>query len=643
MKITSPFEAVRVSVPLALRAPHSPSLITASVLLALAASAQAQTKTGDPQLQDYVVTATRSLEPLSDLVSDMSIIDRDTISNSGATGLAELLAQVPGIEMTRTGGLGSAATVYLRGAETRFTAVFIDGVRIDSQGTGGADWEQIPLGLIDHIEILRGPAAAIYGSDAVAGVVQIFTKRGEGPFQPWVNVGVGSYRGLHADAGFSGSQNGFDYALGVQHEQSKSFPALTQPGLDASKFGYINNSTTARLGYQFTPDQRLEATLLASDQTKGYVNTYDGPNYDQIGYAQTQELLNVFGLNWYARWNANYSTQLSYSDSLDHNASGPVTLAPPNDQFVADTHERNFLFLNDWKQGMHHFTLALERREDSLLNNDFFGDPVLNMSRFQNGIALGYELHWQQHTLQLNARHDDYSAFGGHNTGSLAYGYAITPSWRFTASTGVAYRAPTLFQQFSSYGTPNLKPETSHNLELGLKYAQGSSRFSVVAYDNRVTNLIQFSPDYSCVTNCYLNLGNARMPGVTFSGERQVGSVKLHGSLDLQNPVEVDTNTQLPRRARQHGVLGAETRLSAWALGLDAQFSGARPDVYPVSTMLAGYTLWNAHATTALSPQWQLLLRLDNLTNKNYQLIESYATAGRTVYVGLKWTPQNPR
>ena len=89
-------------------------------------------------------------------------------------------------------------------------------------------------------------------------------------------------------------------------------------------------------------------------------------------------------------------------------------------------------------------------------------------------------------------------------------------------------------------------------------------------------------------------------------------------------------------------MLGAETRVSAWALGLDAQFSGARPDVYPVSTMLAGYTLWNAHATTALSPQWQLLLRLDNLTNKNYQLVESYATAGRTVYVGLKWTPQNP-
>ena len=125
-----------------------------------------------PSLQETVVTATRTEQPLADLVADVSIVDRETIESSGATGLADVLARLPGIEISRNGGLGNASSVFLRGAESRFTAVYIDGVRIDSQSTGGAQWEQIPLSQIDRIEVLRGPAAAVYGSDAIGGVIQ---------------------------------------------------------------------------------------------------------------------------------------------------------------------------------------------------------------------------------------------------------------------------------------------------------------------------------------------------------------------------------------------------------------------------------------------------------------------------------------
>ena len=154
-----------------------------------------------PSLQDTVVTATRTEQPLADLVADVSIVDRETIESSGATGLADVLARLPGIEMGRSGGPGGNTSVFVRGAESRFAAVYVDGVRVDSQaGSGGTTWEAIPLAQIERIEVLRGPAAAVYGSDAVAGVIQIFTKKGEAGVAPYVGGGAGTHGTYRTEA-----------------------------------------------------------------------------------------------------------------------------------------------------------------------------------------------------------------------------------------------------------------------------------------------------------------------------------------------------------------------------------------------------------------------------------------------------------
>ncbi len=131
-----------------------------------------------------VVSATRSAQLIGDVVADVTLIDRETIERAGPVGLADILARVPGVQITRNGGMGANTSVFVRGGESRHTPVFIDGVRVESQATaGGASWSNIPIALIDRIEVLRGPSSAVYGSDAVAGVIQIFTKRGEGPFR----------------------------------------------------------------------------------------------------------------------------------------------------------------------------------------------------------------------------------------------------------------------------------------------------------------------------------------------------------------------------------------------------------------------------------------------------------------------------
>ena len=163
-----------------------------------------------------VVTANRVAQPLTDVLADVTLIDEQQIQRSGAVNVADLLARQPGLELSRNGGPGTASSLFIRGADTRFTAVYIDGVRVDSQSTGGAPWEAIALGQVERIEIVRGPAAAVYGSDAVAGVVQIFTKKGEGGFSPYVGVGAGNRRTGKVEAGFSGKTGAVDYSLGIE-------------------------------------------------------------------------------------------------------------------------------------------------------------------------------------------------------------------------------------------------------------------------------------------------------------------------------------------------------------------------------------------------------------------------------------------
>ena len=409
-----------------------------------------------PALSETVVTATRTAQPLSDLVADVSIVDRDSIERSGATGLGDLLARLPGVEMSRNGGPGTTTSLFLRGAESRFTAVYIDGVRMDSQSTGGAAWESIPLGLIDRIEVLRGPAGAVYGSDALGGVIQIFTKRGEKGFAPFVSVGVGNRGTTKLEAGVSGASGTVDYALGLLRDESDGFNARPIAGQNPDKDGYRNTAGNARVGVQLNSVHRLEGTLMVGDTNSGYDS---GLGKDD----RALRTMHALGLHWQAQWSSAYKTKFSVTDSRDEYETKPSV-------YLSDTRLRGYLFQNEWRHGAHQLTAALERREDHLENN-----PI-DRDRSQNGVALGYGYNAGGHTVQVNVRHDEDSEFGGKGTGSVAYGYAITPQWRATASVGTAFRAPTLYQRFSQYGVASLSPETARNAELGFALCPGQQQ-----------------------------------------------------------------------------------------------------------------------------------------------------------------------
>lgn len=587
------------------------------------------------------MTAIRTAQPLTDLVADVSIVDRAMIERSGATGVADVLARLPGVEITRNGGVGGTTSVYLRGGNTQHTAVYLDGVRLDAQsGSGGVAWESIPLAQIDRIEVLRGPAAAVYGSDAVNGVIQLFTRRGEGQAAPFVGVGVGSHGLRKAEAGVSGAvgaDSAFDYSLGVARETSNGFdsqPLRLRKSTDGvrnpDQDGYSSASANVRLGLQMNRSHRLDATLLASDVE----SQYDAFSYKPASPVddRSKHKLRSAGLNWNAQWTEAYSTRLSATRARSRYETKPSV-------YLTTTDLRGYLLQNELRVGPHLATLTLERREDALENTSVGA----NRTRTQNALALGYGFTQGRHAVQLNVRHDDDSGFGGKATGSAAYGFSITPKLRMTASAGTAFRAPTLYQRFSDYGVSSLQPETSQNLEAGVRYTDGARSLGLVAYRNKVSNLITFvNGAGACASTygCYESVARAKYEGITLSGNTLLGVVNLRASVDFQRPTDLDTGKQLPRRARRYATLGADTQVAGWSLGAEVQASGKRFDTAANTTELGGYTLLNLSASTHIARDLTLLVRVDNLANKDYQTARTYATDGRTFYLRLKWAPQ---
>lgn len=589
------------------------------------AVAPAHSATADPY--KVVITARRSPQMLSSVLADTTVVDHEQIQRSGATSIGDLLQRQRGIEMSRNGGPGTPTNLFIRGADSRFTAVYIDGVRVDAQATGGAPWEAMALAQVDHIEIVRGPAAAIYGSDAVAGVVQIFTRRGKGPAQPYANVSIGTRHGWQAQTGVSGGDDTVDYALGVSREGSHGFDAMPD-GINPDRDGWRQTTANARLGWQLNAAHRLELTgthTRIDAQYDGFV-----PGVDDLSSNQ----LNTLGLDWTAQWNTQYSTRLSINQS-EHR----LEMQPEVNAYFSNTRLRNLLWHNQWQQGQHVLSADLERRDDHLDTGPYAG---FARSRHQNALALGYGYEGDRHSLQANLRRDQDSEFGGQTSGSLAWGYALTPALRVSAAAGTAFRVPTLYHRFSEYGSATLQPEKSRNVEIGLRWQQGDSELGVTAWRNHIRNLIDFGPSGPCpgLFGCYANAGKAHLRGLTFNGARQVGPLHLSGSLDWQQPTHGDSGKQLARRAQRQLKLNADTQWAGWTLGAQWQLASHRWDDPGNTQRLAGYGLLNLYASTRLARDWSLLLRLDNATDRRYQLASGYAAPPLRAFAQLRWTPR---
>lgn len=588
-------------------------------------------------MDEVVVSATRTEQRLSDVLADVTVVDSEAIARSGALAIEDILAKVPGIQITRTGGIGSEVNLFLRGAHKQHTAVYVDGIRLDAQnGSGGAPWETLPVDAIERIEVLRGAAGAVYGSDAMAGVVQIFTKRGEDGFSPSVSIGAGTYGTRKATASLSGAQGAWDYALGMTYAESAGFDSKTGgTKRNWDNDGYLRKAANARMGLKLNANHRVDVTALTTDSNAGYDSR-------EVGDDRSIRNTDAYGLNWEGRWASNFSTRVSVSESRHHYETRTAS------RYMTETVLRNYLLQNEWQSSWGIWTATLERREDKLENSDFGADK--ERERNQNALALAFGQRWGTHAIQLGLRHDKDSDFGSKNTYSAAYGWQFLPSWRATASVGTGFRVPTLYQRFSSSGDASLVPEESRNLEFGLRWQDKEDFLGFNIYRNKISNLVSYNTGLgTCgASGCYLNVQKAVLEGVTLSGAVRVKSVKWYGSVDFQNPHNAQTGHLLQRRSKRYAVVGAETQINSWILGAEMQAASRRFNTdTEASKSLAGYALLNLVLTKQLAKDFTLNARVDNLADRDYVLAVdttsrggAYATPGRSFYVGVKWAPQ---
>ena len=605
------------------------SRLAAALSLAFAIAAPACADTGTPET--VVVTATRTPQRAEEVIADVTVIGSDEITRSGAGSVADILRRQRGIEIVRNGGAGTNTSVYLRGSNANQVIVLIDGVRIGSATTGSASWNAIPLSAIDHIEVVYGPLSSLYGADAIGGVVQIFTKKREGAPAFSASGGGGSYGTNQYDASVSGASAGehaVSYALTGAHEESRGFNA-TLPAIGSSynrdDDGYTRNSFNGRVAVRLAPGHELGAQLLKSRLNAQYDN---GSNVYDTHNLQELESYSVFSNNQLLpNWHSTVQASRSNDKSAAFTASGVSRIDTRQDEY---TWQNTIAIGADTLQ-----VLAGHRKEDVLSSST----PVLTRARVTNSVAASYDMRRGSHLVDASVR-NDHSVYGSKTTGAIGYGYEFTKDLRATASYGTSFRAPTFNElYYPGYGLVTNKPEQGRNAEAGVRWQVAGATLQANYYHNRLTDMIvSVTPCPGAITgSCAYNVNRATLEGLTMSAETRLAGLNLRASADLQDPRDDTTGKQLARRTRRHAAIAADYDIGALAVGAEVQGSGDRFDDAANRNRLGGYGLVNLYTTWHVSRDWSLLLRVENVAGKHYELARNYRTAGQTWFAALRY------
>ncbi len=599
----------------------------ASLALAVAAPAvQAQTQA--PALNAVLVTATRTPQAARDVISDSLSIGAEEIARSGAGSVTELLQRQRGIEVARNGGPGTNASVFLRGSNGNQVIVLVDGVRIGSATSGAAAWNAIPVGAIDHIEVVYGPLSTLYGADAIGGVVQIFTKKGHGGLALDASLLAGSYGTRAGTAALSGSAGAFSYALGAGKERADGFSA-TLPGSSSynkDDDGYDRKHANGQLSWQIAPGQELGLVFLHSDQQADF----DSGATVRAWSTQKLDTAALYSRN---RLNRNWQMTTQAAQSRDKSGSFTSTASQ------IDTKQTQYSWQNDIAIGADTLQLLAERRKEEVESNT----AALVRARSTTSWAASYNMKRGEHLLAAAARNDDSSQYGSRNTGSLGYGYRFSPALRLNASYGTSFRAPTFNElYYPGYGLPANRPEQGRNSEIGLHYGQGGTTLGAVAYRNRLTDLLVNTtpcPVPGFRFGCAYNVNRATLEGISLSARQQLwNAFTLSASADVQNPQDESTGKQLVRRAKRHGNVALEYTAGSLSAGAEWQVSSYRFDDASNRNRLGGYGLLNLYAAHEIAPSWTATLRWNNVAGKHYELARNYGTGGSAVYAGLRYS-----
>ena len=618
-------------------------LCTLAALLSTCFDVAAQTTNAssvDASLNPVIVTAARLPQNQTDALPHTTVITNEMIRASQATDLPTLLRREAGLQFTQSGGPGAPVSLFMRGANPGESLLLIDGVPVKREGfSANAALENILPEQIDHIEIVRGNVSAIYGSGAIGGVIQIFTKRGNSAPKINASIEAGSRHSVKASADISGASDGTHYAVSATRFRTDGITVsnLTQrPNENPNTGANSNSSVSLALSHELTADHEIGLRAYANEGKF----TYDGGGFgaptDTNKAVSQQQSLALFSRD---KFTQNWTSTVTASQTRTKNHL--VSVSAFGYDIVDDSTNNLLQWANEIVLSPVVTMTAgadLGREKAVAQSDDGSGPSRLTPSRSTTSVYVGAIAKVDSQQLQLNVRDDHIQGSGSKTTGYLGYGYALSPSLKVIANASTAFNAPTLAQVFDpKFGNVALLPETSRSVELGLQYAFGETLSRATIFKTRTKD--QFSSDASGRT---INISQASNQGVEVSVATKVDGTALQASLALQEPTDDSTHQILFRRARTAVALSAERSIAGIRFGADLQYAGHRSDQ---EFTLAGttpqtngaYLLTNVRARYVINPQVDVFGRIDNLFDRRYQTAYGYNQPPRGVFVGLNW------
>jgi len=582
-------------------------------------------------LGGVVVTATRTEQSQAGTLAAVTVIDRSEIERLQPQSVADLLQGTPGLSLANNGGPGKATSLFLRGTEADHVLVLVDGVKIGSATLGQPSIQNIPVDQVERIEIVRGPFSSLYGSEALGGVIQIFTRRPRGAFEPSLSLGYGSNASFRGAAGLGGKVGDGWYAVEATHENTDGINAcrgkpsprgagcfVDEPDRD----GFRDSSVSLKGGYRFNEEWDADAHWLRS---WGY-NEYDGSSSNQSDVVQQ-----VAGAR--VRWRPNRTVTLALSAGQSADLSDDYWNGAYAGTF--DTHRDLGSLQGDLALGGGLWSLGYDWQRDRVDGStDYAHDRRLNRGVFAQ---------WQQtfgtQSLQASARRDDNQQFGGKTTGSLLWGWDFASTLRLTASAGSAYKAPTFNElYYPGYGSPTLRPESSRNYELGLRGTPAWGLWSLNAFENRIRDLIA----YDASVGLPGNVERARIRGAEAVVSTTLAGWALRGTatwLDPRNESAANRDKLLPRRAGRSARVDADRSFGAFSVGASLYAAARRYDDLANTRRLGGYALADLRLAYALDRVWQVQLSVRNALDRHYETVAFYNQPGRTAMLSVSYRP----
>ena len=597
------------------------------------AAAAAQSAT---DLDGVVVTATRTAIDVDTALAPVEVIDRAEIERSQARSLPDLLRGRAGVSMSNQGGAGKLTTLFLRGSESDHVVVLVDGIRIGSATSGLVSLQNLPLALVERVEIVRGPRSSLYGSEAIGGVIQIFTRRdGDAGYAPRAHVGGGSHGAHEYGVGFGGRGERAWFGADYEFRRTEGFNACDvatpspfdggcfisapQPDLD----GYIQNALALRAGIDLNEAWQLSGVALRSEGE----NDFDG---DFTNRSETVQ--QVVGGS--VRWRPSDAIQLKLTAGRNVDASEQFMDGVALGHF--DTDRDSATLQGDFGFGEQ----QLLSTGVDWLRDRVAGSTTYDESERSNRAAFAqYQGRFGAQSLQASVRRDDNEQFGGHTTGSAAWGLDFADGWRLSAGYGTAFKAPTFNElYYPFFGNAELRPEESETAELGLGWNGERLDVRLDAFQTTVDDLIAFDAAIGLPDN----IERARMRGAELGFDADIARWQLAGSiswLDTESLTGFHAGNELPRRARHGARFELDRAFGEFRVGITGVVEGARFDDVANTRRLPGYATLDLRAEYALSDALTVQGRLANVFDRDYETVSFYNQPGREWFVTLRYAP----